>query len=200
MSHREDSDNCVPCVSMCLNGGGMRRIDAESETLIVRDVAGTIDANYGRLQGCSGQDLNSGHSTLVAFSSKDYGADVGDISPTLRAMPHSQSHANAGGQVAVAFQQSQSGLRESETHATLDSHNGSRRHSGVIQGLAVRRLTPTECERLQGFPDNFTLIEYRGKPAADGPRYRALGNSMAVPVMRWILMRTKAEMEKVTVE
>jgi DNA (cytosine-5)-methyltransferase 1 len=51
---------------------------------------------------------------------------------------------------------------------------------------AVRRLTPRECERLQGFPDDYTLIPYRGKPAADGPRYRALGNSMAVPVMRWL--------------
>lgn len=50
----------------------------------------------------------------------------------------------------------------------------------------VRRLTPRECERLQGFPDDYTLVPFRGKPAADGPRYRALGNSMAVPVMRWI--------------
>jgi DNA (cytosine-5)-methyltransferase 1 len=52
--------------------------------------------------------------------------------------------------------------------------------------MAVRRLTPRECERLQGFPDDYTLISFRGKPAADGPRYKALGNSMAVPVMRWI--------------
>jgi DNA (cytosine-5)-methyltransferase 1 len=51
---------------------------------------------------------------------------------------------------------------------------------------AVRRLTPIECERLMGFPDDFTLVPYRGKQAADGPRYKALGNSMAVPVMRWI--------------
>lgn len=50
----------------------------------------------------------------------------------------------------------------------------------------VRRLTPRECERLQGFPDDYTLIPYRGKDAADGNRYKALGNSMAVNVMRWI--------------
>lgn len=54
---------------------------------------------------------------------------------------------------------------------------------------AVRRLTPTECERLQGFPDGYTQVPYRGKPAADGPRYKALGNSMAVNVMRWIGQR-----------
>lgn len=51
---------------------------------------------------------------------------------------------------------------------------------------AVRRLTPRECERLQGFPDDYTLVPHRNKPMADGPRYKALGNSMAVPVMRWI--------------
>ena len=56
----------------------------------------------------------------------------------------------------------------------------------VASAKDVRRLTPRECERLQGFPDDYTLVTYRNKPAADGPRYRALGNSMAVPVMRWI--------------
>ncbi len=53
-------------------------------------------------------------------------------------------------------------------------------------GFGVRRLTPRECERLQGFPDDWTLVPYRGKPAADGPRYQAIGNSMAVPVIRWL--------------
>lgn len=56
----------------------------------------------------------------------------------------------------------------------------------VVYGAQVRRLTPRECERLQGFPDDHTLVLSRGKPAADGPRYKALGNSMAVPVMGWI--------------
>ena len=60
---------------------------------------------------------------------------------------------------------------------------------GVLQTMAIRRLTPKECERLQGFPDDWTKIPYRNKPAdqcPDGPRYKACGNSMAVPVMRWI--------------
>jgi len=57
---------------------------------------------------------------------------------------------------------------------------------GIVQGMAVRRLTPVECERLQGFPDNYTDIKTKGKLTPDGPRYKALGNSMAVPVMRWI--------------
>ena len=60
---------------------------------------------------------------------------------------------------------------------------------GVLTPMAVRRLTPTECMRLQGFPDNWANIPWKGKPegqAPDGPQYRAAGNSMAVPVMRWI--------------
>jgi DNA (cytosine-5)-methyltransferase 1 len=59
----------------------------------------------------------------------------------------------------------------------------------LAQASAVRRLTPVECERLQGFPDDYTQIPWRNKPAEncpDGPRYKAMGNSMAVPVMRWI--------------
>jgi DNA (cytosine-5)-methyltransferase 1 len=88
----------------------------------------------------------------IAFNSKTDAADYGETSPTLRAMGHGGSHANAGGQVAIAFQSSQSGVRTQDVHATLDSNNGSRRHNGVIQGHAVRRLTPRECERLQGFP------------------------------------------------
>ena len=104
----------------------------------------------------SGPLDTDGHSIAIAFSAKDHGADAGDIAPTLRAGGHVGSHANGGVMPAVA------------------------------QHMSVRRLTPRECERLQGFPDDYTLIPYRGKPAADGPRYKALGNSMAVPVMAWI--------------
>ena len=93
---------------------------------------------------------------------------------------------------AIAFQSSQSGMRCGETHATLDANNGSRRHNGVLIGMRVRRLTPRECARLQGFPDDYLDIIYRGKPASDGPKYKALGNSWAVPVVRWIGERIQA--------
>jgi DNA (cytosine-5)-methyltransferase 1 len=66
---------------------------------------------------------------------------------------------------------------------------------GVLTPMAVRRLTPVECERLQGFPDNWSRISWKGKPedqCPDGPRYKACGNSMAVPVMRWIGERIAA--------
>lgn len=63
----------------------------------------------------------------------------------------------------------------------------------------VRKLMPVECERLQGFPDGWTQIPYRGKPAEqcpDSPRYKALGNSWAVPVVRWIGRRIQNEIDK----
>jgi DNA (cytosine-5)-methyltransferase 1 len=78
------------------------------------------------------------------------------------------------------------------THCLGTGSSGGSATCAVVTNLAVRRLTPVECERLQGFPDDWTNIPYRGKPAADGPRYKAIGNSMAVPVMRWIGERIDA--------
>lgn len=89
-------------------------------------------------------------------------------------------------------------VRNDGTANALLTPNGGRAGMGVGAigwGMQVRRLTPIECERLQGFPDNHTLIGWRGKDAAecpDGPRYKAIGNSMAVPVMRWIGERIAA--------
>jgi DNA (cytosine-5)-methyltransferase 1 len=183
----------------------------------------------------------------VAFDTKGTYPQPGEVSPTLRSMSHNGSHANAGGQVGVAyslrgegfdasedgtgrgtpivpvaFNHDQSsktrsmGEREEQT-PTLRSGSGppavAYRTSGncgvmeqgdrtaalntntdpnqniVGMGMAVRRLTPRESERLQGFPDNYTLIPYRNKPVdqcPDGPRYKAIGNSMATTVIRWL--------------
>jgi len=133
----------------------------------------------------------------IAFSCKDHGGDADTVSPTLRSMGHHGSHPNGGGQVAVAIQAGAIkenpnigpngiGIRSDDYSYTLEA----RAEVQAVQlHSAVRRLTPRECERLQGFPDDHTLIPWRGKPAAmcpDGPRYKALGNSMAVPCMAWI--------------
>jgi DNA (cytosine-5)-methyltransferase 1 len=67
-------------------------------------------------------------------------------------------------------------------------------------GIGVQRLLPIECERLQGFPDNYALIPYRGKPATDSPRYKALGNAFPVPVVRWIGERIEAEDKRILKE
>lgn len=156
-------------------------------------------------------------------------------------MNHDASHANGGGQVAVAFgwQNSASQGDSASVHvsptldksktpavavdcynhtltgdiaATMSTTGGPPLSGpGVIQNMAVRRLTPRECERLQGFPDDYTNIPWReGKAVAehprgpkrketpDGPRYKALGNSMAVPCMAWIGRRI-AEVDAISV-
>ncbi|WYB42028.1 DNA cytosine methyltransferase [Aeromonas jandaei] len=101
------------------------------------------------------------------------------------------SHANAGATPAIAYgirtantSSNGWGIQEEVTH-TLDTAQG----IAVSHHMAVRRLTPVECERLQGFPYGHTDVPYRGKPAADEPRYKAIGNSMAVPCMAFIGQR-----------
>lgn len=163
---------------------------------------------------------------VTAFSCKDHGADAGEIAPTLRAMGHSGSHANAGGQVAVCitgdithtlkaegFDGSEDGTGRGQpivaafaenSRAELRYEDGDGGITGALSGgggkagqgmpsaqvgSSVRRLIPRECERLQGMADDYTLIPWRGKPASecpDGPRYKAIGNSKAVSVVRWI--------------
>lgn len=159
---------------------------------------------------------------------KDHGADAGEIAPTLRSMEFEGSHANGGGQVAIAFHNRQDpdvsgsvthplGAKDNGLGLAFDAYNqsasdvthtlrkgwGSAADDSIpqtITAMQVRRLTPRECERLQGFPDDYTLVPVRGKPAADGPRYRALGNSMAVPVMRFIADRISMVMKNENVE
>jgi len=75
---------------------------------------------------------------------------------------------------------------DGSTHALGCGSSGGTATIAVSHGLSVRRLTPVECERLQGFPDGWTDVSYKGKPCGDGHRYKALGNSMACNVMRWL--------------
>lgn len=158
----------------------------------------------------------------IAFSSKDYGADAGEeLAPTLRAMGHDGSHANAGEQVAVCitgqithtlkaegFDASEDGTGRGQpiVASTLTAQYG--KNGGIPAGkdcmpqnlietpMAVRRLMPVECERLQGFPDGYTDVPVGKKQAADGPRYKQLGNSWAVPCVTWIGRRIQAEVDR----
>ena len=91
-------------------------------------------------------------------------------------------------------------VKEVSVAPTLHSKSDNTCDLPMVQAaMQVRRLTPVECSRLQGFPDNYTNIPWRGKPESpDGPRYKALGNSMAVPCMKWIGERINAIEEKHT--
>ena len=179
------------------------RLDFDTETFAVHgtqdpdtncELAHTLGRNNGQENAC------------IAFSYKDNGADAtSDLSPTIRAGNHDKSHANSGQPpaIAYAFKAGQGakaggiGYAEEQSPTLTSASSGTNLAPAVMHGVAVRRLTPVECERLQGFPDNHTLICWRGKDAdecPDGPRYKAIGNSMAVPVMRWIGERIAAAM------
>jgi DNA (cytosine-5)-methyltransferase 1 len=188
-------------ISSCLNAGGMGRQDYETETLIAHSLfADGFDASEdGTGRGVSmvpvaictahTQSNGSGFSDGIAHTLES--GDAQAVAFNLRGMGHDGSHANGGGQVAVAWTQELTA--STDIAGTFQRGGQGGRADGVMTPqMAVRRLTPRECERLQGFPDDYTLIEYRGKPAADGPRYKALGNSMAVPVMHWIGERIAA--------
>jgi DNA (cytosine-5)-methyltransferase 1 len=151
-------------------------------------------ATVGALAAAPGMKQTS----YVAFSAKDYGADaIEDCSPTLRAGGFTGSHANGGVMPAVAygFKAGQGakaqgiGWQEECAPTLSGGESGTQRSPGLLQASTVRRLTPEECEKLQGFLPGYTQVPYRNKPAADGPRYKALGNSMAVPVMHFIGQR-----------
>lgn len=120
------------------------------------DVARTLTARHDS-SPCADRGMDV-VAVPVAFSCKDSGDDAGNISPTLRGMGHDASHANGGGQVAVTV-------------------------PGDGVGMRARRLTPTECERLQGFPDGWTAS------FSDSIRYRMLGNAVCVNVAKWIAKR-----------
>lgn len=150
------------------HGGPHGRLDFESETF----VAHAIQAGALRENPESGPD--------------GIGVQV-DCAYTLEARAEVQ---------AVGFyptnRQPEFGNYEGVSPAVKVGSNSGGNPPGVAIDAAVRRLTPRECERLQGFPDDYTLVPNRGKPMADGPRYKCLGNSMAVPVMRWIGERIDA--------
>lgn len=178
----------------------MGRQDYETETLVAQGAAHRENSGSGldgvgvRTDGLAFTLEARSEVQAVAFSAKDCGADAGDTAPTLRAGGFDKSHANSGNWPAVAFGLDSQLNGEEEVIGPLNigSASGSGQPARISRGMAVRRLTPRECERLQGFPDDYTLIPYRGRLAADGPRYKALGNSMAVPVMRWIGERIAA--------
>lgn len=257
-------------------GGGSEALIAfdprQSAVLVYGDMTGPLDTKFP--------------GPAIAFSRKDHGADAADeLAPTLRAMGHGESHANAGGQVAVAFaiqeravsenpdagpdgigvkegvaytlearttaqavaygitadaldrqgegaggtagersglgiseelsptlrakrpnavafvQNTRDELRlmngDGQIVGALAADPGMKQQAFIQQGWAVRRLTPVECARLQGFPDHHARIAWRGKPAElcpDGPQYKTFGNSMAVNVMRWLGERLQAKM------
>ena len=179
----------------------MGRIDAESETLIPTigcafDVAHTL-----RGEGFDASEDGTGRGTpivpVVALAFDARQSDViqyGDMTGPLDTDGHT---------IGVAFdlRGREGGAQFEGPHdtANIRASSGGSSRSYVAHTWAVRRLTPTECARLQGFPDDWSRIPWRGKPAElcpDGPQYKTYGNSMAVNVMAWIGRRINEEMPR----
>jgi len=199
-SHRADSEAFIVAGTLQANGkaaGSATQQDAESGLLVVH---GTQDPGVSdRLAFALGRN-NGAENAVLAFSCKDHGADAGSLAPTLRAMNHSGSHANAGGQVVVCitgdithtlkadgFDGSEDGTGRGQPIVTTYStklHHTSACGAGklyeeytasldacspppaLLIPSQVRRLIPRECERLQGMPNDYTLIPWRGQPAS----------------------------------
>jgi DNA (cytosine-5)-methyltransferase 1 len=142
----------------------------------VEEMAPTLRAGMGDNQ------------TAVAIGVDTYnGTELGDVAVTMTAAGGSSTHSGPKVMVDNQVISWDSELNPNvDKMGTLMRGGQGGRMDGVMHNMAVRRLTPIECERLQGFPDSYTDIKPKGKPTPDGPRYKALGNSMAVPVMKWI--------------
>lgn len=166
--------------------------------------AGALRTNP--LSGPDGVGVQADHAyTLEARAEVQAVCVTGDISHTLKAEGFDASEDGTGrGQpiISVALRGREGGgmieVGDDLAGCLRASSGGGDKPHALVRS-AVRRLTPRECERLQGFPDDYTLIPWRGKPAEecpDGPRYKAIGNSKAVPVVRWIGRRIKQQLEK----
>lgn len=162
-------------------------------------------ARHSEVSRCldqTGGFASSQGGTVVAVDFRNEAVD-GDVTHTLQAVadpnPNKIPHVF---NILGGAHRGQSHAYETEVSGCLQTKGlkTTGNEAGTLvqeQKLGVRRLTPLEAERLQGFPDSWTLVPYRGKPAADGPRYKALGNSMAVPCMAWIGRRIKAVEEAI---
>jgi DNA (cytosine-5)-methyltransferase 1 len=160
-----------------------RDLGGGSETLYVPNIANCLQTS------CDDYSRADGFNMIVksiGFTQCDAARDIGyEVSPTLRS-GGSGGYPNHSVAVDVYNQ-----AIDGNVCATLTQACGGTNTSRpkLLQNMAVRKLTPIECERLQGFPDDYTNIKDK---CPDGPRYKAMGNSMAVPVMKWIGQRIES--------
>jgi len=207
---RKEGERIAPCVT---NGPpfsrtGNERVEAEAEAMVI----GALDTECGGTK-MNHQTIASGHifpvnksaeatwwnggqiaSTITTRSADQDMPDKANFQAVLQPIPiHDQAtrHAGKNGDKTIG---KGNGLGIGQPGDPMNTLTKGDSHA-VFQSMSVRRLTPTECERLQGFPDGYTNIPWRkAAESPDGPRYKALGNSWAVPVVAWIGKRIKDQL------
>ena len=192
---REAREGTAPTLAARTRGGGGLGTDFDCDGGLIayggNRCSGPIDV-AAALQAHGGPNgrTDFGSETFITFDTTQVTSKANRSVPK----PGDPCHPLAAGAhaPAVAFQWQASpaqSMNPDEVCSSLDKS----KTPATYGRSGVRRLTPRECERLQGFPDDYTLTPYRGKSASDGPRYKALGNSMAVPVVAWIGQRIANE-------
>lgn len=205
-----DTAGTTKATGGCLGGGSESLVvqakvyenHAQDGRFNEKDVCPTVVARYG---------TGGNNAPLVLMNQ---GGDIMTIEKdkvgTLRAQTHEHEPVVCVNEAPTAFRISSyasnvmkssnpnSGIKEADISPTIDTTQPSPAKAqgglAIVSKTEVRKLTPVECERLQGFPDNYTRIAYRGKKqedCPDSPRYKAIGNSWAVPVVRWLGKRIK---------
>lgn len=203
---KEVASSVVPSVANCLQTTCNDYSRADGFNMICTDIVGPLTARDHK--GIGSDDCNPTMAKMVAYENHPNDSRIKEMGNTCTTV--TSRWGTGGGNVPLVqpvahigtaavgvdiYNASESG----NIAVTLTASGNSSTNSGpkVMQEMAVRRLTPVECERLQGFPDDYTNIR---ENCPDGPRYKAMGNSMAVPVMSWIGKRIQmVENEKRTV-
>lgn len=177
-SRREAGEGSSASISPCLRARSQSSHRADSEVFTVvewsPEIARCVTAGYAQRFDMETEDFVAHTIRAKGFDASEDGTGRGTpIVPVAHSV--ALRGRDGGGTIELG----------DDVAGTVRASQGGGDKPYVLTS-AVRRLTPRECERLQGFSDDYTAVSYRGKLAADGPRYEAIGNSMAVNVMRWL--------------
>ena len=197
-SARNDFDPCA----VLFESDSLRRDTAPSRE--ARQVAPTIPSRC-TAGGGLGTDFDCDGGVIQAFGGNNQSGPI-DVATARNACASASGtnrtpsvHINTHPAVAFTTEQTPKFSDDCALTLTKQSPTGGGQIQSVMSAMQVRRLTPVECERLMGFPDGYTAIPWRNKPASecpDGPRYKALGNSWAVPVAAWIAQRIQSQLAR----
>jgi DNA (cytosine-5)-methyltransferase 1 len=197
----DGADTLVPAVAGALGSSyakGNFRMDLDGHGAYIPEVSYALAAGQGGSKHGSGRD---GQDSFIAFTQnqRDEVRGLGDLATSLSAAGGSKTEVRLA--VALASRTrdgaKQLEVQEDLAYALNNPGDGGRADERTIltPTLAVRRLTPVECERLMGFADGWTAYEADGTPVADSVRYRMLGNSVVVPLVTWLARRMRHALE-----